>query len=55
MFCMCIDRKCVVNRESTLSSLCVFTEGALIQVISWICIEKAVLLEGRVSYVLYVY
>ena len=41
MFCMCIDRECVVTGESKLCSVCVLTEEALVQV--------------RVSYVLYVY
>jgi len=39
MFCMCIVNGCVVTGESKLFSLCVITEGALVQ--------------GRVSYVLY--
>jgi len=29
MFCMCIDRGCVVTWESKLCSVCVLTEGAL--------------------------
>jgi len=41
MFCMCIDRGSVGTGESKLSSVCVSTEGALV--------------EGRVSYFLYVY
>jgi len=41
MLCMCIDRGCVDTGESKLCCLCVLTEGALVQ--------------GRVSYVLYVY
>jgi len=41
MFCMCIDRKCVVSGESKLCSLCVTTDGSLV--------------PGRVIYVLYVY
>jgi len=41
MFFMCIDRGCVGTGESKLFSLCVLTEGALVQ--------------GRVSYFLYVY
>jgi len=31
MFCMCIDRGCIVTGESTLCSVCVLTEGALVQ------------------------
>jgi len=41
MFCMCIDRGCVGTGESKLFSVSVLTEGTLVQ--------------GRVSYVLYVY
>jgi len=41
MFCMCIVRGCVVTGESKLCSVCVLTEGALVQ--------------GRVSCVLYAY
>ena len=41
MFCMCIDRGCVGTGESKLCSVSVLAEGALVQ--------------GRVSYVLYVY
>jgi len=41
MFCMCIDRDGIVTGESTLCSVCVLTEGALVQ--------------GRLSYVLYAY
>jgi len=41
MFCMCTDRGCVGTGESKVCSVCVLTEGALVQ--------------GRVSYVLYVY
>jgi len=40
MYCMCIDRGCVGTVESKLCTVCVLTEGALLQ--------------GRVSYVLYV-
>ena len=29
MFCMCIDRGCVVSLESKLCSVCVLTEVAL--------------------------
>ena len=38
MFCMCFEIGCGGTGESKLSSLCVLTEGALVQ--------------GRVSYVL---
>jgi len=41
MFCMFTDRGCVGTGESKLCSVCVLTEGALVQ--------------GRVRYVLYVY
>ena len=41
MFFMCIDRGSVGTGESKLCSLCVLTECALVQ--------------GRVTYVLYVY
>ena len=41
MFSICIDRGCVGKGESKLCSGCVLTEGALVQ--------------GRVSYVFYVY
>ena len=41
MFCMFIDRVCVVTGESKLCSVCVLTEVAF--------------LHGRGSYVLYVY
>jgi len=41
MFCMCIDKGCVVTGKSKLCSVCLLTEGALDY--------------GRVSYVLYVY
>jgi len=41
MFCMCIDRGCVGTGESKLGSVCVLTQGALLQ--------------GRISYVLNVY
>jgi len=40
MFCMYIDRGCVGTGESKLYSVCVLTEGALVQ--------------GRVGCVLYV-
>ena len=41
MFCMCIDRGCVVTWESKIYSVSVLTECALLQ--------------ERVNYVLYVY
>ena len=41
MFCMCIDSGCVGTGESMLCCLCVLTKGALVQ--------------GRGSYVLFVY
>jgi len=41
MFCMCIDKGCVVTVESKLYSLFALTESVMVQ--------------GRVSYVLYVY
>jgi len=41
MYSVCIDRGCVGTGESKLCSVCVSTEGALVQ--------------GMVSYVLYVY
>ena len=40
MFCIFLDRVCVVTEESMLCLICVFTEGALVQ--------------GRIIYVLYV-
>jgi len=39
VFCICIDRGCVGTGESKLCSLCILTEGALLQ--------------GRVIYVPY--
>ena len=41
MFSMCIDRRCVGTGESKLCSVWILTEGALLQ--------------GSVSFVLYVY
>jgi len=41
MFCMCIDSWCVGTGESKLYSVCVMSYSAFLQ--------------GRVSYVLYVY
>jgi len=41
MLRICIERGCVGTGESKLCSVCVLTEGAVVQ--------------GRVSYVLYVY
>jgi len=41
VFCMRIDRGCVGTGESKLCSVCVLTEGALVQ--------------GRLIYVLYAY
>jgi len=41
MVCMCINRGCVDTCECNLYSICLLTEGVLVQ--------------GRVSYVLYVY
>jgi len=57
MFCMCIDRGYVGTRESKLSSVCVLTEGALVQgrVSFFMCIDRRWLVQGSVSYVLYVY
>jgi len=41
MFCIFIDRRCVVTGESKLRSVCVLTTGAL--------------LPRKVRYILYVY
>jgi len=41
MLCICIERGCVSTGESKLCSICVLTEGVVVQ--------------GRISYVLYLY
>jgi len=58
MFFMCIDRGCVGKWDSKIYSVCLMTDGSLLQVrlcyVLYVLIEGA-LVHGRVSYVLYVY
>ena len=60
MFCMCIDRGYVGTGESKLCSVCVLTEGALVQgrarkLCSVCVLTEGALVQGRLSCDLYVY
>jgi len=58
MFCMCINRGCVGTVKNKLCSVCLLTVcvDTLESKLCTVCVlTEVALLQGRVSYVLYVY